>query len=158
MKIAKADADVVDYSATGVTDPVDVLAGTVKITPYDMIMNPLLNYEFILPYKTTLAYAQAMVDRGTTWADEVLRNGWRNLSYFGFGVYAEPHLNLGAADEGVFTARQNLKWGVQRGIRVEVEWKPRNLKWEVTIHARTDHNYAKSRALTLIDGIDSSLR
>jgi hypothetical protein len=158
IKIAKADAGVIDYSAASDTTVQDILANTLKATPYEMVMNPLLKYEYTLPYKTALTYAQEMVDRGTVWADQVLRDGWQGLTYFGYPIYAEPHLNLGAADEAVFTPRSNLKWGVQRGVRVEVEWRPRNLIWQVTIHARTDHNYAKSRAVTLVDGIPAALR
>ncbi len=158
IDIAKADADVIDYAAGTDTSVQDILANTLKATPYEMVMNPLLKYEYTLPYKTALVYAQEMVDRGTVWADQVLRDGWQGLSYFGYPIFAEPHLNLGAQDEGTFTPRSNLKWGVQRGVRVEVEWRPRNLIWQVTIHARTDHNYAKSRALTLIDGIPAALR
>lgn len=156
IDIAKADASVNDYDASGDATVQDVLAGALQDMSYDYAIRPGLTY--FLPYKSVLVYADELTGRGTSFADQILVNGLASARYFGLPVVGEPHLNVGSADEAVLTFAENLVWGVQRGITVESDWNQRTRAVEITISARTDQNYAKSAAVVLIDGIPASLR
>lgn len=155
IDIAKADAGVVDVDATSITKAQEVLAAAHRAFPYDYAARPDLNPVFFVPYKFAITYADELTGRGTAFADQVLLNGLPNLRYFGIPVVADPHL---AGDEAVLTPAQNLVWGVQRGVTIESQWNPRKRVVEYTITARTDQNYAKSKALVLIDAIEAALR
>lgn len=155
IDIAKADAGVVDVDATSITKAQEVLAAAHRAFPYDYAARADLNPVFFVPYKFAITYADELTGRGTAFADQVLLNGLPNLRYFGIPVVADPHL---AGDEAVLTPAQNLVWGVQRGVTIESQWNPRKRVVEYTITARTDQNYAKSKALVLIDAIEAALR
>lgn len=155
IDIAKADGSVVDYDATSVATVQAILAGALRALPVDYAALPLAAF---LPYKTVLSYADEIADRKTVMGDQALVQGVSQATYFGIPVIGDAHLNLGSQDEGVLTPLGNLVWGVQRGITLETEWRPRKRAVEVTVSARTDQNYVKSGAVVLIDGIDAALR
>lgn len=156
IDIAKADSGVVDYDAASDTTVQAILAGSLRALP--ALYAAQVGMTFFVPRKTALSYADEMADRKTVMGDAALVNGVAQALYFGIPVVPEPHLNIGAADEGVLTFANNLVWAVQRGITFASVWDDRKRAVEVTITARTDQNYAKSQAVVLIDGITAALR
>lgn len=159
IAIAAADASVNDTDATSLTTAQAVFKAMLKSMPFDFKARLDLEHTYFAPYNLAHTYADELTGRGTDFADRVLINGLPELRYFGLRVLADSHLGRThtSPDNAVLTPAQNIFWGLQRGMTMESEWRPRKRAWEFTLTAKADVNYAKSQAVVLADNIDSSL-
>lgn len=159
IAIATSDANVNDTDATSLTTAQAVFKEMLKDMPFDYKARMDLDLSYLVPYNLAHTYADELTERGTDFADRVLINGLPELRYFGLPVIAESHLGRThtSPDNAVLTPRQNIFWGLQRGMTMESEWRPRKRAWEFTLTAKADVNYAKSQAVVLADNIPSSL-
>jgi len=119
----------------------------------DARLASLLTLTYFCPPALAQTYAEEVAARETASSDDIQLNGFPNLRYFGRRVVPEPDFSESAvsesdtADSVVLTPADNLHWAVQRQLRVDSEWVPRNQMFQYTLAARTDFEYSTGRAI-----------
>lgn len=165
ITLAQDDSDTnnVDISDTAIGVPTE-LEGTPSAIMHLISMAMPYKFKgrtdlaFTVPIRFAEQYADQLAARQTSLGDQVMIGGFPAMRYFGRQVRPEPHFIEENGDKVVLTGDGNLFFGIQRGITMETEWKPRERRIEVTVTARTDFQYATGTAIVLGSALPATLR
>lgn len=156
IKLMLGDAEVNDVDAASLSSPSnsDILSEAFQALPVEF--KGVMDLAYFVPVGFAEEYAEQLSARATNLGDQVMVNGFPVLRYFGWPVIAEPHLYEDNSDRLVLTPLMNLHHGIQRGITVQSEWRPRKRAIEVTITARNDYEYATGKGAVLVSNIPAA--